>query len=79
MTFSYKLTLADIACEWSFASMSAHVRLEVSGFSEFFQAALIWTNQDFGFFFWPRDLFNVLYTRLKVLRFVRCFSYCRLS
>lgn len=47
MTFSDELALADLACEWSFACVSAHVSLQVPSFSEFFKAALIWTYQNF--------------------------------
>jgi hypothetical protein len=74
-----ELALADVAGEGPFSSVGAHVRLEVPGLSEFFQAALVWTNQNFRLLLGPRDFLDVLCNKSLGLRLVRCFSCGRFS
>ncbi len=64
MALSDELLVALLAYKGSFTSMSPHMCFKVPSFSQLFQAALKWTNQNFLFILWPLHLFYLGYTTL---------------
>ena len=61
VAFRDEAVVADFACKGPFASVRPHVGLQVAGFGELLEAALIGAKQNFGLVFWASNFLDKLY------------------